>query len=666
VLPGQPAHETIASVSRGDETVLGPASNETPGDRAREDEVRFRDMAEWLPQLVWTCDLQGICDYLSPQWAAFTGVPVEKHIGRGWIEALHPDDRQSVLDGWQAAFESESGYQTEFRLRRHDGTYRWFDTRATPLRAPDGKVRKWLGSSTDITNRRLAEDALRESEARFRVVADSAPVLIWMSDTDAKCNFFNRTWLEFTGRELSRELGDGWAEGVHPEDREACIERYRRAFDAREKFLIDYRLRRHDGVYRWMDDHGVPRYEPNGEFAGYIGSCQDVTDVIERRRLELQLHQSQKMESIGKLAGGVAHDFNNLLTVIEGNVEIVKDMIAPDSEAFELLSEVQRANEQAAALTRQLLAFSRLQIVEPKVFDLNTAVASTAKMLGRVLGEDVELVTRMASDLPLVRIDPSQCAQVLMNLAVNARDAMPSGGRLVIETRAETREAVTLPPGILPGRYAAVVMTDTGHGMTDRVQAHLFEPFFTTKEVGRGTGLGLAVVHGIVTEGRGFIEVESRTGKGSQFRVYLPAIDEMPGAVTLAPQKNSTGGRERLLLVEDDEAVRRVGLRVLNGAGYDVVQASTAEEALAYLESHPEPFDLLVTDVVMPGMSGPKLAEVIRRTRPAMRIIFISGYAGDEVARKGISTGDVPFVQKPYLPSQLLARVREVLDAPVL
>jgi two-component system cell cycle sensor histidine kinase/response regulator CckA len=622
-------------------------------------------MAEWLPQLVWTCDLQGACDYLSPQWAAFTGVPLSEHIGLGWIDALHPDDRQPVLAGWQVAFESESGFQTEFRLRRHDGTYRWFDTRATLLRMPDGKVKKWLGSSTDITSRRLAEDALRESEARFRVVADSAPVLIWMSDTDAKCNFFNRTWLEFTGRKVEQELGDGWAEGVHPDDREACGERFHRAFDAREKFLLDYRLRRHDGVYRWMDDHGVPLYGLNGEFAGYIGSCQDVTDVIERRRLELQLHQSQKMESIGKLAGGVAHDFNNLLTVIEGNVEMVKDMLAIDSEGFELLSEVQRANEQAAALTRQLLAFSRLQIVEPKVLDLNATVTSTAKMLGRVLGEDVELVTRMAPDLPLVRIDPSQCAQVLMNLAVNARDAMPSGGRLVIETRSETRDAGTLPPGIAPGRYAVVLMSDTGHGMSEEVQAHLFEPFFTTKEVGKGTGLGLAVVHGIVTDGRGFIEVDSRTRKGSQFRVYLPAIDEAPRPVSLAPPRDPAGGRERLLLVEDDAAVRRVGFRVLHGAGYDVVQASTAEEAIAYLESHPEPIDLLVTDVVMPGMSGPKLAEVIRQSRPNMRIIFISGYAGDEVARKGISTGDVPFVQKPYLPSQLLARIREVLDSPL-
>jgi CheY-like chemotaxis protein len=271
----------------------------------------------------------------------------------------------------------------------------------------------------------------------------------------------------------------------------------------------------------------------------------------------------------------------------------------------------------------------------------------------------------MASNLPLVRVDPSQCAQVLMNLAVNARDAMPNGGRLVIETRSELRDPGTLPPGNPPGCYSVVVMADTGHGMTEQVQAHLFEPFFTTKEVGKGTGLGLAVVHGIVTEGRGFIEVESRIGKGSEFRVYLPAIDETLRPSSLAPAHPSTGGRERLLLVEDDDAVRRVGFRVLNGAGYNVVQASTGEEAVEYLESNPEPIDLVVTDVVMPGMSGPKLAEVIRRSRPGTRIIFISGYANDEVARKGISAGDVPFVQKPYLPSQLLARVREVLDSPV-
>jgi PAS domain S-box-containing protein len=389
-----------------------------------------------------------------------------------------------------------------------------------------------------------------------------------------------------------------------------------------------------------------------------------VVDITARKLLERQLQQSQKMQAIGKLTGGVAHDFNNLLTVIDTNSELLTQALPASDEVRELLTEIQRASEQAAALTRQLLAFSHLQIVEPKVLDLNDIVVGTARMLGRVLGEDVELKTRIFPDLPSVRIDPAQAVQVLMNLAVNARDAMPHGGRLLIETRLETVGASRLPRGARPGAYVLVAMMDTGAGMTSEIRERLFEPFFTTKEGGKGNGLGLAVVRGIVAQSGGFVEVESEPGRGTVFRVYLPTVDGQSRLESHPPSAPVSSGRERLLLVEDNDAVRRVGLRVLRAGGYTVTEARTGEEAIARLERADPPIDLVVTDVVMPGMSGPALADVIRERWPGVAIIFTSGYADDAIARSGVTDGesDVPFVQKPYTPAVFLSRVREVLD----
>jgi two-component system cell cycle sensor histidine kinase/response regulator CckA len=623
--------------------------------------TRFEDVAAALPQVVWTCSEDGLCDYLSPRWAEFTGVPAEVHLGRAWMDRAHPADLDALVGGWDAAFSERRPFHIEVRFRRHDDTFRWFDVRATPLRDADGVVRRWLGSSTDVTDRRLLEEALdqhRAAEERFSKAFHGSPIALAVSRLpDGVFVDVNAAFSTLTGYDRSEVVGHtALVLGIQtPDVRERLL---RRLKTSGSLFNEEVTLRDKSGKAR----HVLLSAQPT-ELDQVSCVIATMVDVTERRRLEAQLSQSRRMESVGKLAGGVAHDFNNLLTVIEGNVELLRDAVGENAVASELLDEVTRASEQAVSLTRQLLAFSRLQVVEPKVLDLNSIVANTVKILKRVLGEDIQLVTKLASDLPLVRIDPAQCSQVLMNLAVNARDAMPSGGRLVIETHTEMRDDRSVPPGAAPGRYAVVVVTDTGTGMSADVKMRLFEPFFTTKEVGKGTGLGLAVVHGIVTQGGGFIDVESEPGWGAVVRVLLPAVESPSRVSSLRPDAGPTSGKERLLLVEDDDAVRRVGLRVLRSGGYDVLEARTGEEACERLTEHPEGIALVITDVVMPGMSGPALAEAIRQRWPDTRIILMSGYADDAVTRQGVFTGDVPFVQKPYSPSDLLRRVREVLDS---
>ena len=628
---------------------------------ARGGGIEFADVIEALPQVLWTCTREGVCDYLSPQWADFTGVPIEVHLGRAWMDRVHPADLDVLVAGWNAAVAEEKTFQCEVRFRRHDDVFRWFDVRATPLRDGRGLVKSWIGSSTDVTDRRLVEQALAEhraSQERFSKVFHGSPVALAITRlSDGVFVDVNAAFTSLTGYERDEVVGHtSLVLGIHTPDQRERLQRRLTANGALVNEEITLRDKSGKG------HHVLASAQPT-ELDKAECVIATLVDVTERRRLEAQLSQSRRMESIGKLAGGVAHDFNNLLTVIEGNIELLRDLVSENPEAFELLDEITRASAQAASLTRQLLAFSRLQVVEPKVLDLNSIVASTVKMLGRVLGEDVRLVTKLASDLPLVRIDPAQCSQVLMNLAVNARDAMQGGGRLTIETCGEVREDGGVPPGAAPGRFAVVTVTDTGVGMSSEVKLRLFEPFFTTKEVGKGTGLGLAVVHGIVTQGGGFIEVESEPGWGSVIRIYLPAIDSRHRSSSAAPDSALTGGRERLLLVEDDDAVRRVGLRVLRSGGYTVLEARTGEEACERLEKHDGNIELVVTDVVMPGMSGPALAEIVRKRWPATRIILMSGYADDAVTRQGVFSGDMPFVQKPYSPTELLRRVREVLDA---
>lgn len=414
---------------------------------------------------------------------------------------------------------------------------------------------------------------------------------------------------------------------------------------------------------KWFDSTATPLRNPEGVLEGCLHVMRDVT---ERRALEAQYRQAQKMEAMGRLAGGVAHDFNNLLTAINGYGGLLQNRLGEDSTLRRYAEEVCKAGDRAASLTRQLLTFSRKNEVEPQVLDLNSIVTGTDKMLRRVIGEDVELVTILGSALGAIKSDPGQLEQVILNLAINSRDAMPEGGKLTLETsNIELTEAILHRHGELaPGQYVVLSVSDNGCGMDEETQAHVFEPFFTTKEQGKGTGLGLATVYGIVKQTGGGVWVRSEVGRGTTFKVYFPQVDEevIPQEVG-EPERVLARGSETILLVEDEERVRSLVHSVLEASGYVVLAAQHGQEALAVLKRHPSPVQLLVTDVVLPEMSGPELVARLAPLYRDLKVLYMSGYTEDAVQLRGLISPGVAYLQKPFTPEKLTHRVREVLDA---
>jgi PAS domain S-box-containing protein len=493
-----------------------------------ESEERYRLLTEAQPGMVWTLRPDNTVDFVNSAWVAYTGRTLQGIDADGWRDLIHPDDRSAMIATISAPLERGEPHEVQVRFRRHDGMYRRVLSRVVPVRDGAGNVVKWIGTTTDIHDLWLAREGLRESkvklqesEKRFSRVA-SAPVMIWSSGPDKRCDWFNESWLTFTGRTLEQELGDGWLEGVHPQDRERAFDVYARAFDARQPFSTEYRLRHRDGTYRRVLDEGVPR-TVDGRFYGYIGSAVDVT---EQRLLEEQMLHSKKMEAVGQLAGGVAHDFNNLLTIINGYTDLMLARFTREDTTRHDLEEVRIAGQRAASLTSQLLAFGRRQAMQPTVLDIDVEVAESAKTLRRVLGPDVEIAVESDGGRAQTRADRNQFAQVLLNLAVNAREAMPDGGRLTFATSVVEFGGTNAGrhPNLAPRRYVRLAISDNGRGMAPDVKARIFEPFFTTKEFGQGSGLGLSVAHGIVEQSGGHIEVESEPGRGATFFIYLPCV----------------------------------------------------------------------------------------------------------------------------------------------
>ncbi|VTT99410.1 hypothetical protein, partial : Putative uncharacterized protein OS=uncultured Desulfobacterium sp. GN=N47_I07050 PE=4 SV=1: PAS_4: HisKA: HATPase_c: Response_reg [Gemmataceae bacterium] len=505
----------------------------------------------------------------------------------------------------------------------------------------------------EIREREAAQSALRRSESLHRSLTENLDQGVYLKDRDGRFLAANPAFCRLVGRDAAAVVGRTEAELLAAADAAAThAGDEQRARDAG----------RAEGE-RTVAVAGAPRVVRYTLTLLRDGSLLGLTwDVTEWRAVEARFRQAQKMEAFGQLAGGVAHDFNNLLTVINGFTDLLLEGLPPGDPLREAAGEVRNAGERAAALTAQLLAFSRKSIVEPKVLDLNDVVARVGKMLRRLIGEDVPLATELADGLHRVWADRGQVEQVLVNLAVNARDAMPRGGRLTVRTR---NVEVAAGADRRPGPYAELAVSDTGVGMTDEVRAKIFEPFFTTKDVGQGTGLGLATVHGIVSQAGGYIDVATEPGQGTTFSVLLPAVDgpaarpEVRAAATGVPR-----GSETVLLVEDELAVRRLARAALEGVGYRVLEAGSGAEAVRIADQCADPIDLLVTDVVMPGMGGVDVAAAVRARRPATPVLFVSGYTDDDIVRYGLGGDGTAFLQKPFTPQSLARKVRAVLDAP--
>jgi PAS domain S-box-containing protein len=512
----------------------------------------------------------------------------------------------------------------------------------------------------ELSRRRQAE----ETSVRLTTVIEQAAEMVVITDREGTIQYVNPAFERVTG--YSREEAIGQNPRIMKSGRQdAAFYRDLWATIASGQVWHGRVVNRTKDGSPYTEDATIsPVRDESGSIVSYVAVKHDVTDELE---LEERYRQAQKMEAIGRLAGGVAHDFNNLLTVIQGYTAFVLDELEAGDPVLADLEEISRAADRASALTAQLLAFSRRQTLRPSLLNLNDLIDGSAKMLRRLIGEDVELHAALDAKLGQVLADPARIEQVIMNLSVNARDAMPKGGKLTFETRNVTLDEAyaELHPGVRPGAYVRLAVSDTGTGMSEEVKAHLFEPFYTTKGEGEGTGLGLATVWGIVEQSGGHVEVYSELGVGSTFKVYLPRVDEGAKAVEQEGDDEALlRGTETVLLVEDEDPVRELAHRTLEDQGYTVLSAGHPDQALHFGTGHPGAIHILVTDVVMPGMGGKELAERFVRSRPETKVLFISGYPDDAITRHGVLEPGIAFLQKPFVPEALVRKVRSVLDEP--
>ena len=532
------------------------------------------------------------------------------------------------------------------------------------------RVEYVYGVFFNITEHKQAEEALAESERRYRLLAEHVTDVIWTMDLQMNLTFVSPSIRWLTGYDARECLGFSLERMLTPASHELARNKLQAELALEEDFrdpgrsvTLELELVRQDGATVWAEVKASLLRDDQGRPVGLLGVTRDVSI---RRKLEAQLQQAQKMEVVGRLAGGVAHDFNNLLTAILGYSEIILANLDVRDPTHQDATEIKKAGERAALLTRQLLAFSRRQALQPKSLHLNRVLENLAKMLHRVIGEDIQLEISYGPDLGWVTADPAQIEQVILNLTVNARDAMPRGGKLIIQTATvELDEAYTQDhAAVRPGRYVLLAVTDTGYGMDAATRSHIFEPFFTTKEMGKGTGLGLSMVYGIVLQSNGHIWVYSEPGQGSTFKIYLPrvaaeAASALPGRVPAATPQ----GHETILLVEDDDGVRQIASRILRRSGYQVLEAREGGQALQICGEHRGDIHLVLTDLVMPGINGRDLVLRLASLRPGIKVVLMSGYAEDYVFDQDGLDQDLGFIQKPFEAQVLTRKIWELLHS---
>jgi len=635
---------------------------------AMEIKARLEQVLASAPAAIYTCGAKGdfAPTYISDNVKGLVGWDARDFLAdsRFWINHVHPEDLPRILEQFELT-RPEDHQRLEYRFLAQDGAYRWMHDEFKLIWGEDGKPEEIAGVWMDVTARRWTEEALKESESHYRLLVKQIPAVVFKGYADWSIDCFDDKIENVTGYRKtefdSRTLR--WCDLILPEDLAEVQERFIEALKTDQAYVREYRIRKKDGEIAWIQARGQICRDAAGK-VDYISGV--FFDITERKALEAQLLQAQKMEAVGRLAGGVAHDFNNLLMAIMGYGELIRASLVKDDPLYKYSEDILKASERAASLTQQLLAFSRGQVMQPQVINLNRVAADLKKILGRLIGEHIDLEIVAGPDLGAVKADPGQIGQIIMNLAVNARDAMPTGGRLILST-ANIDFAASHKcrfENIPPGRYVRLAVRDTGSGMDAETLTHIFEPFFTTKEVGKGTGLGLSMVCGIVKQNRGYLEVESQAGQGATFTIYLPRLEagvEAVGARMTAAARLE--GSETILVVEDEDALRALLCRFFRLYGYNVMEARHGGEALLLAERHPGPIHLMVSDVVMPQMSGKELADRMAPLHPEMTVFFMSGYTDSDLTSYGAPGPSQHFIPKPFRPMDLVKKVRDILDA---
>jgi two-component system cell cycle sensor histidine kinase/response regulator CckA len=631
--------------------------------RLAEREELFRLISENAADMIAVVDMDGRRIFNSDAYQKILGYSAEELKNSSSMDQIHPDDRERVKAAAAEARRTGVGKNLEYRIRHKNGTWLVLESTSSVIGDASGVPEKLVIVNRDITARKQASEALRLSEVSFRSVIENAPYGIYRAQASGKLLLVNPALQKMLGYESQAELLQlNLTTDVYVDPLEQ--QRVNDLFSKQKEFT--------DVQVDWKRKDGTPiKVRCTGWFvksaidgAAYFEVFAE--DVTEKWLLERQLRMAQKMEAVGRLSGGIAHDFNNLLGVIIGYSQVLKRTLPPGTPFLEHAEEIEKAGQRAASLTRQLLAFSRQQVLAPAVLNINSLISEMEKMLPRLIGEDIEIVIALDPAIGRVKADHGQLEQVVMNLAVNARDAMPDGGKVVITTSnvvlddAWTRSH----PGSKAGDFVMLSVADTGTGIDSETLAHIFEPFFTTKERGKGTGLGLATVYGVVKQSGGYVWVESALGKGTAFEIYLPRIEELVSVPEpVAPIVEAFRGAETILLVEDADALRKLTHMLLEQHGYRVLVAANGAAALQLVEQKPERINLLLTDVIMPGLNGRALAGRLELLQPGLKILYMSGYTDDAIMDHGVLESGTHLLHKPFSEENLIRKVREVLDA---
>jgi two-component system, cell cycle sensor histidine kinase and response regulator CckA len=631
----------------------------------KESEDRFRLITNTIDEIFYIFDAEsGTALYLSPTFERIWGYPAEKALNREepFINPVHPEDREKVMNWGPTLKSSKQPVSYEYRIVRADGSIRYIWDQGYPILNKEGEVQFFVGTGRDVTAWRLAEKALRESQEYLNNLINCIGDPILVKDRDHKLLLINDAFCSQSRLKREDLIGKTALEDLPQDYAQSLLKGEEEVFVTGKEHVTEDVM---------QDDQGrtitlLTKKSLLRDKAGNLQLVLAIRDISEYKRLEAQFLQSQKMEAIGVLAGGVAHDFNNLLNVINGYGELILDALHTEDPVRKDVEQIQEAGQRAAALTAQLLAFGRKQIMQPETIDLNLIITQMSSMLRRLIGEDIEFIVQPLSDLGMIHADPSKIQQVLLNLVVNARDAMPEGGTLTLETLNVNFEDSYIKdhPVANPGDYVMMAISDNGIGMDAQTQAHIFEPFFTTKAKGKGSGLGLATVYGIVKQSGGYIWVYSEPGKGTTFKIYFPRLKAAcTSSIGPQPGKTDSRGFETILVVEDETAVRMLAVRILQDRGYHVLEAAQGSDALRIAEEFKEKIHMVVTDVIMPGMSGKTMVTHLETKRPDIKVLFISGYTDNAIVHHGMLDSNVAFLQKPFSIEGLTRKVREVLDA---